>query len=193
MNTKTLMMLVTMYVLVFCKFVEPCTDPTDWSPVTNTFDFFESTKMQAALLLPRLAHSTRHDFLSIPQQYVNIVRNETLWGQQSCRPHIAVFDNHLHSTSVCPWYFVKNVDNNRKPEVLVEAMCACSDLDMSHVGINGKRIRCRSVPMFLRVLRRTGCKDGLYTYRFVWEKISVGCVATYDSLEFIDEKPRMNS
>ncbi|KAK3609476.1 hypothetical protein CHS0354_022234 [Potamilus streckersoni] len=193
MISRTIVMLLTILVTVLCNFAEQCTDPMDWSLFENTFDFLESSKMQAAFLLPRLGHSTRHDFLSIPGQYVDIVRNETLWGQKSCRPHFEFLDNYLHSTSLCPWYFVKNVDSNRKPEVLVEAMCACSDLDMSNNVINGKRIKCRSVPVFLKVLRRTGCKDGVYTYRFVWERISVGCVATYVSLESIDEKPRMSN
>ncbi|XP_025091574.1 uncharacterized protein LOC112562509 [Pomacea canaliculata] len=73
----------------------------------------------------------------------------------------------------CPLRWVFNVDDHRRPKVLVEAQCK-----KCHGGCMGKEIEaeCKPIRYHVKVLRRSHCdQSGKYNYTQVWEPITVGC------------------
>lgn len=87
--------------------------------------------------------------------------------------------------STCPWYFVRNIDPNRIPRVITEAECACTccgkpDNQCKHnrCSISHKPKLCQKIYTYRKVLRRTGCVNGEYTYSQYIEPISVGCTCS---------------
>ncbi|KAK3084433.1 hypothetical protein FSP39_013530, partial [Pinctada imbricata] len=56
--------------------------------------------------------------------------------------------------SVCPYFFRKNIDDNRIPRVLVEASCACQRCHGSSNHLAGRQSRCKEVYSYLEVRRR---------------------------------------
>lgn len=76
-----------------------------------------------------------------------------------------------HDLAACAYRYVQNTDVNRKPNTLLFAKCLCRySADSQHL--------CQEVIRYTNVFRRTGCENGVYVYREVWEPVPVACVAT---------------
>lgn len=68
----------------------------------------------------------------------------------------------------CPWTFVRNIDQNRVPDTLWEAKCACE------CGVNitdCRHYRCMPVYTYIKVLKRVGCTE----IREEFFPLAVGC------------------
>ncbi|KAL8580095.1 hypothetical protein ACOMHN_051263 [Nucella lapillus] len=78
-----------------------------------------------------------------------------------------------HSSSSgdpCPTYTCLNCDHNRYPRVLLETRCSCKGRCRGIQVQRGQsgRPSCEGVLHPVRVLRRTGCQQGVYTYVTTW-------------------------
>ncbi|KAK6189873.1 hypothetical protein SNE40_001849 [Patella caerulea] len=73
--------------------------------------------------------------------------------------------------SSCPCHLRFNVDEFRKPRILVEAACNCVHCYNNTIG------RCEPIHYFRRVVRRR---------RFALERIAVGCTCVYQTETDID-------
>ncbi|XP_025091995.1 uncharacterized protein LOC112562747 [Pomacea canaliculata] len=83
----------------------------------------------------------------------------------------------------CPLRWVFNVDDHRRPKVLVEAQCKkCQG------GCMGKTLAdCKPIRYHVKVLRRSHCdQSGKYNYTQVWEPITVGCACRGVDFRFAD-------
>ncbi|XP_062570815.1 uncharacterized protein LOC134232856 [Saccostrea cucullata] len=72
----------------------------------------------------------------------------------------------------CPWYYRKNVDENRVPREFIEAKCACRC--SVHDSVCARKT-CREVYRYVTVLRRTSCTEVVE----VIEPIAVGCTEVH--------------
>lgn len=77
--------------------------------------------------------------------------------------------------SFCPWeYRTDNIDENRYPRILKSARCTCKTCQ----GSGGFTGVCRGVPYYVRVLRKSGCENGLEKWIPSMEMIYRGCTCT---------------
>ncbi|KAK6184153.1 hypothetical protein SNE40_006676 [Patella caerulea] len=74
--------------------------------------------------------------------------------------------------STCPWYYEsEDLGSNYYPAHIPQAKCKCS----SCIGSTG-RTKCERITTQVRVLKKTGCTNGFYTYETeLREDINVGC------------------
>ena len=112
---------------------------------------------------------------TVPSKYINITLEE-VHGRIHCntqrhRHSKCALEKKIHTLATCPWTFVRNIDPNRKPEVLIEAKCACTS------PANDVNQICYSVTQYMMVYRRTHCYLGMYQYKRVWEPVIVACTA----------------
>ncbi|XP_076450167.1 uncharacterized protein LOC143286475 isoform X2 [Babylonia areolata] len=86
-------------------------------------------------------------------------------------------DAHAESPAdPCLTYTCLNCDPNRHPRVLLETRCSCSECrGVSRRGV-AQWPMCSGVFHPVRVLRRAGCRDGVYRYVPTWHQLQVGCV-----------------
>lgn len=79
--------------------------------------------------------------------------------------------------SSCPYHYIINHDENRRPKALIEAKCNC---DESMPCLNGGTgSKCVPIIYYVTVLRKNGCSGGVYTYTDAIEPIAVGCTCAY--------------
>ncbi|XP_070564618.1 uncharacterized protein [Ptychodera flava] len=86
---------------------------------------------------------------------------------------ITAEDNEM---ALCPWTYAINTDSERFPRTIAEAKCRCQgciDPDTGGVASDGRY--CSAVHYNFWVLKRTGCRNGVYTYDYVREAIPVAC------------------
>lgn len=84
--------------------------------------------------------------------------------------------HHHHVETPCPHYYVLDVDENRIPKVILQAKCKCDKcLDMDKSFSEHSHPGCSPVQYFSRVLRVTGCHNGILKYSEVWEPVAVAC------------------
>lgn len=103
---------------------------------------------------------------------------------------------HMAERSTCPWRFQKNVDNNRIPVEITEAVCrvrntnACGSTTTGLQNIrNGcENQECREVKYYTKVLRRYSAD--IDEYREVFEPISAGCTCMCSELKHIPDTGR---
>ena len=114
----------------------------------------------------------------VPIKFINISRVH-FHGRAHCQPprhsrsnmRTHFQEKKVSGLSTCPWSFVRNIDPNRKPEVLIEANCACQ----SPTHEQGQT--CYPVTQYLMVYRRIYCELGIYHYERIWEPVVVACTA----------------
>jgi hypothetical protein len=80
---------------------------------------------------------------------------------------------------LCPWYFVKNVDDRRIPRTLLEARCKCQDCIDSGRTPTGRNRQCEPLYYGLRVMRRVEVGNQTKKYTVDWETIAVGCTCAF--------------
>ncbi|XP_041367650.1 interleukin 17-like protein [Gigantopelta aegis] len=100
-----------------------------------------------------------------------------LFGERSC--HLVQHSELGQRGNMCPSYYVLEHDPGRIPQDIVHAECTCrSCLFMDEVPKrwgDGDHFECEKIWSHTQVFRRAGCNDGVYTYRYAWERVSVGC------------------
>ena len=145
--------------------------------------YIDSVYQQTYNLLPTSSHFTE-TLASVPQRFVNITY-EHLLGEALCQLNNTGQERstrRIYRTSstqrvsvsrlsTCKWIYIRNIDPNRKPEVLIEAECACSS------PANVRHQSCYPVTQHVMVFRRTRCVLGTYVYERIWEPVRVACVA----------------
>ena len=77
----------------------------------------------------------------------------------------------VEGRSLCPWYYIYNVDEDRFPETLTEARCRCDEC------LDNAMVPCERINYNLLVLRKntTVCDGDYYTYDVGYQSIGVGC------------------
>ncbi|XP_022344402.1 interleukin 17-like protein [Crassostrea virginica] len=82
---------------------------------------------------------------------------------------------------LCPGYKVMEYDRFRKPYVMLQVHCKCTNC----IGLNK---RCQPLYYYTRVLRVTGCNErGVYNYDYYWERVSNGCVCRESKPPTLDD------
>ncbi|XP_006824800.1 uncharacterized protein LOC102809080, partial [Saccoglossus kowalevskii] len=96
----------------------------------------------------------------------------------TCPLHLNVsLSADIAARSLCPWTYTIDSDPDRFPKVMAVASCRCKDcIDASVRGGLSVVNTCETVTYLVRVLKRTGCRDGFYQYKFAWEHVPVACV-----------------
>ena len=104
---------------------------------------------------------------------------------------IACSPYHAHSSerSVCPWKFQKNIDQNRIPREITEAVCRVRNTEVCgqstasrHVIRNGcEKHECREVKYYITVLRRISPDSNHYVE--ILEPVSAGCTCMCSELK----------
>ncbi|CAG2236817.1 IL17D [Mytilus edulis] len=116
----------------------------------------------------------------VPEHLINI-RYETEFKLGECIDYRRrVFREELaHEPisvgSTCPWYYRKNIDENRLPNILYDVECICDNCIGHRFGRT-----CQKIYTYINVYRRTGCLNGIYEYSTIVEPISVGCSCVRD-------------
>lgn len=161
------------YMLVFVGRILACQEPP--TPTHNVIPPLED-------FLPTFTFTGLPNWLpdeqslaGIPDEYINVTRSFYL-GRQNCVQPLLAHGRALRHTTInnialCPFSYYRNYDVNRVPRTLLEARCTCEE-----PGLAGTL--CQEVVYHVRVVRRSGCgADGYFTYRAVYEPVSVACVA----------------
>ena len=78
--------------------------------------------------------------------------------------------------SLCPWYFVKQIDQHRYPRALMQAKCICDEC------VGKPDSMCQPILHYIRVLHKNEEISGdICKYIESWEPISVGCTCATNS------------
>lgn len=146
-----------------------CNQPLSLTYSKNEQDIHKESRY----ILPH-THGIRHgvgtlykidkDFINI--QYTDYSERTTCEEMKSPSP--GRFHLTLAESASCPWYYRKNVDDNRVPREFIEAKCACRcSVNSRHCAVK----TCREVYRYVTVWRRLNCTH----YVEVIEPIAVGC------------------
>ena len=73
--------------------------------------------------------------------------------------------------NLCPVRYVRNIDPNRLPSLIIESECLCP------TPLNEPGLSCYPVTQYVKVYRRVSCQLGVYD--LVWEPVNVTCVAGF--------------
>ncbi|VDI30258.1 Hypothetical predicted protein [Mytilus galloprovincialis] len=116
----------------------------------------------------------------VPEHLVNI-RYETEFKLGECIDyrrrvfHVELAHEPISVGSTCPWYYRKNIDENRLPNLMYDVECICANC----IGQRSGRT-CQKIYTYINVFRRIGCLNGIYDYSTIVEPISVGCSCVRD-------------
>ncbi|CAG2236818.1 unnamed protein product [Mytilus edulis] len=116
----------------------------------------------------------------VPEHLINI-RYETEFKLGECIDyrrrvfHVELAHEPISVGSTCPWYYRKNIDENRLPNVMYDVECICANC----IGQRSGRT-CQKIYTYINVFRRIGCLNGIYDYSTIVEPISVGCSCVRD-------------
>ena len=157
---------------------EPCREPDSFGHI-DAPQYTSIIRQHSYSLLP-----TEFVFADastvIPDRFTNI-NYEYLTGHHRCpndhhgngrqghNRHSYTVDN----LNLCPVRYVRNVDSNRHPSLIVESECACA------APLNEPGLSCYPVTQYVKVFRRVGCEFSVYIYELVWEPVRVACVAGF--------------
>lgn len=78
------------------------------------------------------------------------------------------------SLPLCPTYQELDSDNTRIPSDIIQTRCRCDHCVLRHR--HRQQNLCKPVVRHIPVLRKLGCKDGIYEYGEFLEGVSVTCV-----------------
>lgn len=125
---------------------------------------FHDNMHESFLLLTASDHRRSSD----TRFYENIYRAH-VQGNRTCN----FPENSNAATSTCPWHYILNVDQNRRPVEIIEAKCNCPGQCLS----GPPNSKCHPVKYFIRVLRKYSCdfETRTFLYRQTVEPITVGC------------------
>ena len=106
---------------------------------------------------------------------------------------------HMSERSVCPWKFQKNIDNNRIPREITEAVCrakntaACGTATVGLQTVRNGCLKheCREVKYFTKVLRRNSTVESEKQFIPVLEPISAGCTCMCSELKRMTNLQRL--
>ncbi|XP_052074442.1 uncharacterized protein LOC127712179 [Mytilus californianus] len=157
--------------------IKKCTRPSRRTMRRIRAEFFRKLK--------RRLHDSFGSLTHLTQQTVRRSTNE---GQKyvhkrhiSDDPKEGRCPRNKYVEESCPHYFVLDVDDNRIPEVILQAKCKCSKcLELNSYGSfqNSSYAGCETVDYYSRVLRVTNCVNGYFKYDEVWEPVAVACRCT---------------
>ena len=101
--------------------------------------------------------------------------NYLINGEKSC--HMVQQSEIGQRGNMCPSYFILEHDPGRIPQDIIHAECTCrSCLFVDELSSpRREHFECQKIYSHTKVLRRTGCHNGVFSYRYAWEKVSVGC------------------
>lgn len=125
---------------------------------------FTDNMHESFLMLTSSQHRRSRDI-----RFYEDIRRMHISGNRTCSTH----DSPDQVTSQCPWHYVLNVDQNRRPVELIEAKCNCQG-----PCVNGPaNSKCHPVKYYIRVLRKYGCdlETRTFLFRQTVEPLTVGC------------------
>lgn len=157
--------------------VNKCKEPTEFTGLSFE-QYMNISKAQSYSITPGW-YKVMEIADRVPPEYIGISHKHFL-GNRKCKRTSKRGRRHSESTlnnlSQCTWRYVENTDRYRKPETILEADCVCSN-----PNINGRKrnnLVCQSVIEYVNAYRITGCVNGVYEYKRVWEPRAVACVAS---------------
>ncbi|VDI54822.1 Hypothetical predicted protein, partial [Mytilus galloprovincialis] len=126
---------------------------------------FQTLTQETRYMLPGAVMSYANGELkSINQSFVNIKRRPLY--PSKCRVQLNY--QGYSQRALCPWTFVRNIDENRIPREITEAKC----LKKFRLG---KTCQCTEIKFYTYVLRTVINNDGAYQNKSMLEPISAGC------------------
>ncbi|KAK6184149.1 hypothetical protein SNE40_002137 [Patella caerulea] len=99
--------------------------------------------------------------------------SQNIHSNKVCPPTLDSFttDDPLWVRSTCPWYYdPEELGSNYYPAHIPQAKCKCNTC----IGSTG-RTKCERITTQVRVLKKTGCVGGFYTYENELRVVNVGC------------------
>ncbi|XP_067662070.1 interleukin 17-like protein [Haliotis asinina] len=141
-----------------------CREPTNLK--LDTQDQLHDSFYQIPTLLDTVANLS-----SVQEEFVNR-RYMSLAGDSQCPTWEEAV--RFHEGKVCPFHYVLNHDENRIPNTMVETECNCVECLRPDNGPSNL-LDCLPITYYTKVLRRTGCVEGMYRYAEVWEPLKIGC------------------
>lgn len=143
-------------------------------PLTLTYSKNEGDILKESRYILPNSHGIRHGLgtlFTIDPAFINIQHinhSEKTTCEEIRSSTLSNYHVTLAESASCPWYYRKNIDENRVPREFMEAKCACK---CSVHSRNCARTTCREVYRYVTVLRRTSCTE----VAEVIEPIAVGC------------------
>lgn len=105
------------------------------------------------------------------EYFTNITRSTLPFQNTRCRN--SGISSDVNVAANCPWHYVINHDQNRRPTTIAEAKCNCRRHRSCIDGMVNSH--CEPVKYNIRVLRKYGCENGKFLYKPTFERITVGC------------------
>ncbi|CAC5382010.1 unnamed protein product [Mytilus coruscus] len=174
-------MIVLLSIIQTAFLTVPCRDP---SPLNLPQQHFTTSNITTTskFILPRGSdilpgYGTLY---KVPEHLINIkYETEFKLGECSDYRRRVFHENLSHEPmsvgSTCPWYYRKNIDENRLPKHIYDVECVCDHCIGHRFGSS-----CQKIYTYINVLRRTTCLNGVYEYSTIVEPISVGCSCIRD-------------
>ncbi|CAG2235244.1 unnamed protein product [Mytilus edulis] len=129
---------------------------------------FQTLTQETRYMLPGAVMSYANGELkSINQSFVNIKRRPLYPTKCDVQLNYKTYSQR----ALCPWTFVRNIDENRIPREITEAKCLKEPVTDQHK----KTCRCKEIKFYTYVLRTVINNDGVYQNRSILEPISAGC------------------
>ena len=160
---------------------ENCTEPASLGHM-DAFLYTDIIRQQSYSLMPMDGFFTSNR--TIPSDLISITY-EHRSGHRTCPPNRR-HRNRSHGNrrqervqqtvddlNLCPVRYVRNLDPNRRPSLIIESECACP------APLNEPELSCYPVTQYVKVYRRVGCQLGVYVYDIFWEPVNVTCVAGF--------------
>ncbi|XP_046333106.1 uncharacterized protein LOC124115965 [Haliotis rufescens] len=175
MKRFTLLMLIAIPQCTAQRRSRRCREPTNRK--MNIEDRLRDSFYQVPPLLHTVANLS-----TIPEQFVRI-RHTIFAGEPQC-PTWEEAVRH-HEGRVCPFHYVLNYDENRKPDTMVETQCNCGECLRPDNGPSNL-MDCQPIIYYTKVFRRTACVEGVYRYAAIWEPLNIGCQCAHAPSRFTD-------
>ena len=148
-----------------------CVDPSPMPTIQSDLS------TETSLITPYRTPTPGEDIRRIPRHLLNITRSDIVEPYHQRHRRVSNWQKVMIYSS-CPSKFVTNMDNNRRPEVMTEAICArsCCSGYTSCVSY-----RCQEILYYVPVLRRTACVNEIYQYEQIVESFGAGCTCMKDT------------
>ncbi|XP_071092835.1 uncharacterized protein [Haliotis cracherodii] len=149
-------------------------------PVNRKKDFQDELHDSFYQIPPLL--DTVANLSSVHEQFVHL-RHAVLTGEPQCPTWEEAVRR--HGGRVCPFHYVLNYDENRRPDTLVETQCNCGECLRPDNGPSNL-MDCQPMIYYTKVFRRTACVEGVYRYDPIWEPLNIGCQCAHAPSRFTD-------
>ena len=150
----------------------PLNRPTEWLHQEWSQQLSMESEHDSSFMLPSFRdYLETNNLLTATGEEFPIEGNRTCPDQPSSEPG-------LEKRSMCPWYYIHNIDEDRFPAILTEARCKCPNKCLAN-----PTLPCDPINYNILVLRKNTavCDGDYYTYDVGYQPIAVGCTCAISS------------